>query len=226
MTTAIPYLETTRLSIRPFQLDDLEDLHRLMSEAWDEPRMERDQRLPEREAWLRWSIANYEALASMAQPADEERAVVLRTSGALIGTVGLVTGLGPFRQLPGFPDQDGSDRWYSEVGLFWSIDPAHQGQGQGYATEAASALIDRAMDQFHLARVIATTSHDNQKSIAVMRKLGMHILRNPLSEPAWFQVVGVLQFATWEGHWRWCRRHSRATPGCADRVPIANDRHR
>jgi hypothetical protein len=31
--------------------------------------------------------------------------------------------------------------------------------------------------------------------MAVMRKLGMRILRNPESEPAWFQVVGVLENA-------------------------------
>jgi len=88
MTTAIPSLETTRLLIRPFQMVDLEDLHGLMSEAWDEPVLEREQRSPEREAWLRWSIANYHALVSMMQPAYGERAVVLRTSGELIGRGG------------------------------------------------------------------------------------------------------------------------------------------
>jgi hypothetical protein len=31
-----------------------------------------------------------------------------------------------------------------------------------------------------------------ESSIAVMRRLGMQIERNPLSQPEWFQTVGIL----------------------------------
>jgi hypothetical protein len=47
--------------------------------------------------------------------------------------------------------------------------------------------------QFHLGRVVATTEFTNVRSQAVMRKLGMRILRNPEPEPPWFQTVGVLE---------------------------------
>jgi hypothetical protein len=40
---------------------------------------------------------------------------------------------------------------------------------------------------------VATTEHANIASIGVMRKLGMRIERNSLSEPPWLQVVGVLE---------------------------------
>ena len=49
-----------------------------------------------------------------------------------------------------------------------------------------------AFDELALARIVATTEHDNLRSIAVMRRLGMTIERNPLPEPHWFQTVGVL----------------------------------
>jgi [ribosomal protein S5]-alanine N-acetyltransferase len=78
----------------------------------------------------------------------------------------------------------------TEMGLFWSIDPAQQ--GQGYATEAGRALIDHAFDQMHLKRIIATTEYDNHASQAVMRKLGMRLERNPQPTPPWLQIVGVL----------------------------------
>ena len=65
-------------------------------------------------------------------------------------------------------------------------------QGRGYATEAARALISYAFDELDLRRIVATTEHENLRSVAVMRRLGMTIERNPEAEPHWFQTVGVL----------------------------------
>jgi RimJ/RimL family protein N-acetyltransferase len=80
-----------------------------------------------------------------------------------------------------------------EVGLFWVIDPAQQ--RRGYATEAAQAMIRHAFTDLHLKRIIATTEYTNTASQGVMRKLGMQVLHNPLPDPHWLQVVGVLQNA-------------------------------
>lgn len=49
--------------------------------------------------------------------------------------------------------------------------------GQGYATEAARALIDRAFAESDAQRVIATTYQDNLASQRVMQKLGMRFVR-------------------------------------------------
>lgn len=77
-----------------------------------------------------------------------------------------------------------------EVGL-WAIDPQHQ--RQGYAAEAAQAMITFAFQQMRLRRILATTEYENIASQNVMRKIGMQITRNPLPEPPWLQVVGVLE---------------------------------
>lgn len=190
MTTAMPTLETERLAIRPFSLTDLEAAHRVLSDAWDVPRDEAG-KLADRERWLRWTVESYEELAALGQPPYGDRAVVRKEDGRLVGSVGLVPAMGPFGQLPGYPANEGSRRLYPEVGLFWAVAPANQ--GRGYATEAARALIDFAFGEMRLGRIVATTDHENVRSTAVMRKLGMRILRNPLPEPAWFQVVGVLE---------------------------------
>ena len=78
-----------------------------------------------------------------------------------------------------------------EFGLFYAVFPAHQ--HQGYASEAARALLDYAFGVLRLKRVVATTTYDNAASMGVMRRLGMRIERNPLPEPHYLQVVGVAE---------------------------------
>jgi len=52
----MPVLETERLLIRPFVLDDLEACHQLFDvEARTEV-----QSLAERKRWLEWSVMNYD----------------------------------------------------------------------------------------------------------------------------------------------------------------------
>jgi RimJ/RimL family protein N-acetyltransferase len=76
------------------------------------------------------------------------------------------------------------------MGLFWAVHPDHQ--GKGYATEAARVLI-AAMFKRNLKRFVATTEFDNKAAQAVMRKLGMTLLRNIcFPQLPWCQVVGVL----------------------------------
>lgn len=191
MSTAMPVLETERLTVRPFVPDDLEIVHRVLSDAWNVPLEERPAGLPARERWLRWTILSYEALAGLEQPPYGDRAVVLREGDRLIGSAGLVPAFGPFGKLPGIGSHGGSPHFFPEVGLFWAIDPGHQ--RHGYATEAARALIRFAFESMNLGRIVATTEHTNEPSKAVMRKLGMRLLRNPDPEPGWFQVVGVLE---------------------------------
>jgi len=191
MSTAMPVLETECLFIRPFVMEDLEAVHRVLSNAWEIPLEEQTRRLPERERWLRWAVANYEALADLMQPPYGDRAVVLKGDGQLVGSVGLVPSIGPFGQLSGYPVNGGERYLYPEVGLFWAVDPAHQ--GRGYATEAGRALVDFAFTGWNIGRIVAMTEYTNERSKAVMRKLGMRILHNSLPEPEWFQAVGLLE---------------------------------
>jgi RimJ/RimL family protein N-acetyltransferase len=186
----MPVLETERLRIRPFVMDDLEAAHHLLDhDAW-----QTGQTLAQREAWLRWAVLNYDALAGLYQPPYGDRALVQKSSGRLIGAVGLVPCLGPFgllRALGGSPVDPGARRNVPEVGLFWAVASAHR--GKGFATEAARALIDYAFTTLNLRRIVATTEFPNTASQAVMRRLGMRVESNPLAEPVWFQVAGVLE---------------------------------
>jgi RimJ/RimL family protein N-acetyltransferase len=197
--TEMPVLETPRLMVRPFVMEDLADAHRLFDAELSGMDLTDDAgaSLEERARWLQWSVLNYEHLARLHQPPYGDRAIVLREPVALIGSVGFVPCLMPFEQLPYFArgDEPASlGRSSPELGLFWAVSPAHQ--RQGYATEAARAMVDYAFQQLRLRRVVATTEYDNLASIGVMRRLGMRIERNPLPEPPWLQVVGVLERPT------------------------------
>lgn len=195
MMLNMPILETERLLIRPFMMEDLTDVYQLFDIDLRDADMGSDQMdsLEERAEWLQWAALNPVQLAKLHQPPYGDRAIVLKTTGELIGSCGYVPCLNAFGQLPGFsPEEEGSPvRYTPEFGLFYAISPRYR--RQGYAAEAAQALVDYAFEKLGLKRIIAETNYDNTGSIGVMQKLGMRIERNPLPEPPWLQVVGVIE---------------------------------
>lgn len=50
---------------------------------------------------------------------------------------------------------------------------AREHWGRGYATEAATGWLDHAFESLGLPRVISITDPPNERSLAVMRRLGM-----------------------------------------------------
>ncbi|SHN43761.1 GNAT family N-acetyltransferase [Cryptosporangium aurantiacum] len=76
-----------------------------------------------------------------------------RTGTTFVGAVGL-------RQL----DDVGHE-------VLYSLEPTHQ--GSGYATEAAAAVVDHALDTLELPYVVAEVDEANVASAAVARRLGM-----------------------------------------------------
>jgi [ribosomal protein S5]-alanine N-acetyltransferase len=192
----MPDLETVRLLIRPFVLEDLAAAHRLFDVELRDAELGSDKMdtLAERLEWLQWAMRNDIQLAKLNQPPYGDRAIFLKSSRQLIGSCGFVPCLNAFEQLPYFASENvagSSGRYSTEFGLFYAISPSHQ--RQGYASEAALALVDYAFQQLHLKRVIAETDYDNVASMSVMRKLGMRIETNPIPEPPWLQVVGVIE---------------------------------
>jgi RimJ/RimL family protein N-acetyltransferase len=191
----VPPLETPRLIIRPFILDDLEAIHRILDVELRDADFGSDaaKSLDERRQWLQWTTMGYEQLAQLHQPPYGDRAIVLRQPNRVIGACGFVPCLNPFEQLPSLARRGPSGpggRTSTEFGLFYAIAPAHQ--RRGYAAEAAAAMVDYAFSTLHLGRVIATTTRNNVASIGVMRRLGMRIEENPYPDPPWLQVVGIL----------------------------------
>jgi RimJ/RimL family protein N-acetyltransferase len=191
MSIQLDTLQTERLSVRPFEPDDLDVIHTILNEAFGESPYE------ERQHWLEWSVMNYTALARLYQPPYGDRAIMLRSTNTLIGAVGLVPCYGPFDKLPYFRERSSlppTGLFTPEMGLFWALGAPYR--GKGYATEAARALIDFAFNHLLLKRIVAMTDYDNTASAAVMERLGMTIQRNPDSTPEWFQNVGILEHPT------------------------------
>jgi RimJ/RimL family protein N-acetyltransferase len=185
-------LQTARLLIRAFVPEDLPVVHRILDQTFgDGTKVDDPDALRERQAWVGWSILNDEWMGRIYQMPYGDRAIVLRATGVPIGMIGYVPLFEPFEQIPELAASAGGSHYsVPEVGLFWAVDPLHQ--RHGYATEAAQRMIEHAFDTLHLKRILATTDFSNIASQGVMQRLGMNLVRNPLPEPAWMQVVGVL----------------------------------
>jgi RimJ/RimL family protein N-acetyltransferase len=197
----VPVLETARLRIRPFEMSDLDAAIQLFDVDLADAQMGSDKltNRAEREDWLRWSVLNHRKLALLNQPPYGDRAIVLKESGELVGSCGYVPALNAFEQLPGWPGAQApreEAEATTEFALFYAISPRHR--GRGYAVEAVTAMIAHAFNHLHLKRIIAETDFDNTGSIAVMKDLGMKILRNPQATPETLQVVGVLERSAWK----------------------------
>lgn len=181
-------LDTPRLRVRELQPDDLEAVHAVHGADGD---------LAGRRRWLEWTILGYGQHRLLYQPPHGDYGIVLKATGELVGLVGLVPSLMPFGLVPSY----GPGHPYNEAatGLFWAVAERHR--RRGYAAEAAAALIDVMFREWHLRRVVATTEHTNTASVAVMRRLGMRIDRNPGPAPFFLQTVGVLDNPHPEPRW-------------------------
>ncbi len=86
-------------------------------------------------------------------------AVEDKASGTCIGCAGLAR----VEMEPIFPD--------GTVEIGWRLAPAFW--GMGYASEAGRALLAHAFGPLGLREVVSFTVHDNERSVAVMRRIGM-----------------------------------------------------
>ena len=182
----MPPLTTERLLIRSFEDADLHLVAAILASDPNDAATER---------YVRHGVLNATVLAELGQPPLGDRAIVWRETGELIGLVGLVPAFGPFDQLRPVDEEPmigrSAARNRIEIGLYYNVDARHR--KQGIATEAAQALVEFAFDQLLLGRIVATTERDNLASQAVMRHLGMRMHENALPDPAWFQMVGILE---------------------------------
>jgi len=61
--------------------------------------------------------------------------------------------------------------WYPDEEIGWRF--AREHWGNGYATESAAAWMEWAFTELGVARLISVTDVPNERSIAVMKRLGM-----------------------------------------------------
>ena len=141
---------TPRLILRTFREDDLPAYAALNAH-------------PEVVRWLGGEPLTREHSDSIAEWAQERYAqegigllaVERQEDGVFVGMCGL-------HHHASHPD---------DVEIGWRL--AYEYWGQGYATEAATGWLDLAFGPLGLERVISITDKPNERSLAVMRRLGM-----------------------------------------------------
>ena len=145
-------LETKRLYIRPFRIEDASELHKIFgdSKVMEHIPSGPSQRLEETQRRLAKIIEWQE------KDGFSLWALIHKETGKLIGDCGLipVEGRGP------------------EIEL--SYDIAYEFWGRGYATEAARECLKYGFENLKLEHIIALTYADHNASLRVMQKIGMN----------------------------------------------------
>ncbi|MGG1593036.1 GNAT family N-acetyltransferase [Terribacillus saccharophilus] len=148
-------IETNRLLIRPYTIEDMHFLESLVSDPQvvrfignGKPRTKEGARL-----FFNWNLSHMKEDQLFGL-----QVLVEKTSGDLIGHAGLVP-----------QEVDG----VTEIEVGYWIAPAYW--GMGFATEAATAFRDIAFERLNEDRIIALIYPDNIASCRVAEKLGMHI---------------------------------------------------
>ena len=142
-------LTTPRLVLRTFRRDDLPHYAALNAH-------------PEVVRYLGGALTRQHSdeIAEWAQQVYAEEGIGLlaverREDGVFLGMCGL-------HHQESYPD---------DVEVAWRF--AYEHWGNGYATEAATAWLDHGFDTLGLPRIISITDTPNERSLAVMRRLGM-----------------------------------------------------
>ena len=147
--TAVPVLRTTRLELRGFHESDLDALAAMYADAETMRFIGTGAVLDRAETWRHialhlghWHLRGYGMWA-----------VVERATAQLVGRVGL---------------------WHPEGWLAleagWLV--ARDRWGEGFATEAARAVLTHAFDVFAIPHIVSFIHPDNTASIAVAIKIG------------------------------------------------------
>jgi RimJ/RimL family protein N-acetyltransferase len=175
-------IETERLRLRPFEAGDIDDFVAIHTHP-DVPR------------YLYWGIRTRRELEAvlagkiermaLARRGDSvDVAVVVRASGAIAGSVSLTWIDNEHRQ--------------GEIGFI--LHPAHH--GNGYATEAARALLRVGFEELGLHRIYGRLDGRNTASARVLERLGMRreaqLVENEYVKGEWTdEVIYALLAREW-----------------------------
>lgn len=136
-------LKTKRLIIRRFQESDWEDLYEYLA----------DEEVVYYEPYEVFSREKCQEEARIRSVSKAFWAVCLQENGKMIGNL--------------YFERGKYDTW--EIGYVFNL----QYQGQGYAAEAAKALLDEGFQNWGVRRVVAMCNPGNQQSWKLMERLGM-----------------------------------------------------
>jgi len=178
-----PILLTPRLRLRPFTMDDVADLARIIN---DREIAANTLTIPypyDEEAGRAWIATHADGVE---RHSPVVYAVTRRTDGALIGATGLAL----------VPEHRRAELGYWIARAAW---------GEGYATEAAAALLEYGFEKLGLERIHAAYFPRNPASGRVLEKLGMRhegTLRSHLVKwgvPEDLSIHGIMreEFTPW-----------------------------
>lgn len=151
--------ETERLRLRPYTLDDLDDLALILGDPEGMVSMGGAFDMAGSRSWIERNLARYD------RDGFGRFAVTLATTGELVGDCGLIT-----TTVEGAAERE----------LGWIVD--RRLRGQGIATEAASAWHDIAFDTLGWNRFVSMIDGTNVASRRVAEKIGMDVERQALWE--------------------------------------------
>ena len=143
-------LETERLTLRRMDHSDLEDLAQLLSNPqvmryWPAP-FDREQS----QQWIQRQQSRY------ARDGCGYWLAHARETGHCVGQAGLCV-----LEIDGQPEH--------AIGYILRTDC----WGRGYATEAATAIIDWARNELNISRIVCPVRPENEPSVAVAKRLGL-----------------------------------------------------
>lgn len=176
-------LRTPRLELRPVRDEDIDRILEYRNRREVTRWLLRTEVDPEsfRAAWRR----------AAEDPDDHSMAVT--HDGVVIGTVSLdvVDGMGQ----PGRPPR-------SEAQLGYIFDPAYG--GQGFATEAVTAMVAYAFERLGVRRITAGCFADNLASVRILEKVGMRREQHGVGD-SWHAELGWVDgytYALLSEEWR------------------------
>jgi RimJ/RimL family protein N-acetyltransferase len=166
---------TTRLSLRPLVATDAEDLVAYRS-------------LDDVCRYIPFEPMTIEAVAAKLTGVWQRQAIGAEGEGLTLGIELARTGRVIGDLMLYFQS---AEHRSGEIG--WVLHPGHS--GNGYATEAAHALLHLAFDQLELHRVTARVDARNLASLRLAERLGMrreaHLVRNEWFKGAWSNEIDL-----------------------------------
>ena len=175
-------METERLHLRRYRLEDAEDLHRIIYSDDEVCRhfCQPGRTIEQVRQNLVYRIHQYELQRF------GHLAVVRKEDAALIGLVGIIPCLMSYHRF------EGQDPRYNmiEVELMYAFGLEYQ--KKGYATEACRSVIEYAFKDLRITRIAYGVMKDNLNSWNLMRRLGFEHQRDLNTDNGADVNIGVL----------------------------------
>jgi RimJ/RimL family protein N-acetyltransferase len=163
------FIETERLLIRPFTMDDIEPSYQMNLDA-EVSRYTGDGGVVSRDEIHRRIVEH--VFADYQKHGFGRLAVELKSEKKFIGFAGLKY----------LEDMDEVDLGYRFLSAYW---------GRGFATEAAKACVNLGFDKLGLERMIAMVLPENSASIHVLEKLHFKFEKEVIEDGMLARVYGL-----------------------------------